>query len=171
MARLRDWRAATSAGDVPYQQDRIAAKERELQATAAGFTSAIDGIETQFRDELMQMAGERGKRKPLPGDGDTLARFDRFLITTHFLIGGCLVVGFLSRFAAASAGLFLLSVIASQPPWIVGYSTIGYQAVMFIGCLLLVATPSGRWCGIDHFMPTISLRGCCKPKSDEMRIN
>ena len=171
LGRLRDWQAATSAGDVPYQQDRIATKERETKATAAGFTSAIDGIETQFREELARLAGDRAARSPLPGDFNPLARFDRFLIVTHFLIGACLVAGFLSRFAAASAGLFLLSVIASQPPWIVGYSTIGYQLVMFIGCLLLVATPSGRWCGIDHFMPTISLCGCCKPKSAEMRTN
>ncbi|MDG2206471.1 MAG: DoxX family protein [Pirellulales bacterium] len=171
LARLRDWQAATSAGDVPYQQDRIVAKEREARVTAAGFTSAIDGIETQLREELTRLASERGALSPLPGNSNPLARFDRFLIVTHFLIGACLVVGFLSRFAAASAGLFLLSVIASQPPWIVGYSTIGYQLVMFIGCLLLVATPSGRWCGIDHFMPTISWCGCCKPKSAQMRTN
>jgi uncharacterized membrane protein YphA (DoxX/SURF4 family) len=92
-------------------------------------------------------------------------------MVTHFLIGGCLVVGFLSRFAAISAGLFLLTVIASQPPWIAGYSSIGYQLVMLIGCLLLAVTPSGRWCGIDYFLPTIWGGGCCKPTASQQRSN
>jgi uncharacterized membrane protein YphA (DoxX/SURF4 family) len=92
-------------------------------------------------------------------------------MVTHFLIGGCLVVGFLSRFAAISAGLFLLTVIASQPPWIAGYSSIGYQVVMLIGCLLLAVTPSGRWCGIDYFLPTIWGGGYCKPTASQQRSN
>ena len=170
LARLHDWTNKTSAGDIPYQRDRIAAKQRELKSTAASFTVAVDAIEDNFRDELARLAGPNFTDRPLPKASETLASFDRFLMVTHFLIGGCLVVGFLSRFAAASAGLFLLTVIASQPPWIVGYSTIGYQLVMFIGCLLLVATPSGRWCGVDHFMPTIRVSGCCKPLGSPSRI-
>ena len=170
LARLNDWKNNISAEDIPYQQDRIAAKQRELKSTAASITSAVDAIEENFRDELTRDADPNSAGRPMPKPSDTLASFERFLMVTHFLIGGCLGVGFLSRFAAASAGLFLLTVIVSQPPWIVGYSTIGYQLVMLIGCLLLVATPSGRWCGVDHFMPTISLGGCCKPSGTEPRI-
>ena len=163
LSRLEDWTNRETAAEVPYQQDRITAKKKELSATAAGFYESVAAIEDQLRKELESIASLEGvsQRGPLPQSTDTLAAFDRFLMITHFLIGGCLIIGFLSRFAALSAGLFLMTVIASQPPWIAGYSTIGYQLVMFIGCLLLAVTPSGRWCGIDYFLPTIK---CCQPK-------
>ena len=166
LSRLQAWENNASAGDVPYEADRIAAKKRELATTASEFQSAVDAMETGMREELSNIAttpiatGSGALEKPR----DPLVFFDQFLMVTHFLIGGCLVIGFLSRFAALSAGLFLVTVIASQPPWIVGYSTIGYQIVMLIGCFLLVATPSGRWCGVDYFLPTIDLTRCCKPK-------
>ncbi len=167
ITRLNDWKQASASGEVPYQVDRISAKEKELQTTASEFYAAVDAIEDELRAELTAVAlpDIAVQRGAIPGQADTLAAFDRFLMITHFLIGGCLVIGFFSRFAAFSAGLFLLTVIASQPPWIVGYSTIGYQLVMFIGCLLLAVTPSGRWCGIDYFMPTIWKDGCCEPKA------
>ena len=71
---------------------------------------------------------------------------------SHFLIGGCLVAGLFSRLAAAGGSLFLLLVIGSQPPWVAGYSTIGYQIVMMLACLLLMATSAGRSCGLDYFV-------------------
>ena len=166
LSRLQAWENNASASDVPYEADRVAAKQRELASTASEFQSAVDAMETSMREELFNIAANQNtvENRPLGKPGNALVYFDQFLMVTHFLIGGCLVIGFLSRFAALSAGLFLVTVIASQPPWIVGYSTIGYQTVMLIGCLLLVATPSGRWCGIDHFLPTISIVNCCKPK-------
>jgi uncharacterized membrane protein YphA (DoxX/SURF4 family) len=172
-ARLHDWQQTATASDVPYQQQRIAAKQAELKITAAAFQTAVNVIEDELRDELAALAVTETahQRVPLPRSHDTVARFDRFLMVTHFLIGGCLVVGFLSRFAAISAGLFLLTVIASQPPWIAGYSTIGYQVVMLIGCLLLAVTPSGRWCGIDYFLPTMGGGGSCKPTGPGPRTN
>ena len=173
LARLHDWQQTAAASDVPYQQQRIGAKQAELKTAAAGFQSAVIAIEDKLREELAALAAPETarQREPLPRSTDTLAAFDRFLMVTHFLIGGCLVVGFLSRFAAISAGLFLVTVIASQPPWIAGYSSIGYQLVMLIGCLLLAATPSGRWCGIDYFLPTIWGGGCCKPTASQQRSN
>lgn len=164
LSRLQAWENNASAGDVPYEADRIAAKKRELATTASEFQSAVDAMETSMREEFSNIAMDpiSAKKGPLAEPGNALVFFDQFLMVTHFLIGGCLVIGFLSRFAALSAGLFLVTVIASQPPWIVGYSTIGYQIVMMIGCLLLVATPSGRWCGVDYFLPTIDMYKCCK---------
>ncbi|MBC20767.1 MAG: hypothetical protein CMJ74_10980 [Planctomycetaceae bacterium] len=166
LARLENWESNDSASDVPYQTDRIAAKRKELASSAAQFQTAVDDLQASFQEELSELVPPEEKLRagPLPVGSNTLASFDRFLMVSHFLIGGCMVIGLVSRFASLSAGLFLVTVIASQPPWIVGYSTIGYQVVMLIGCLLLTATPSGRWCGIDHFLPKMSLSSCCKPK-------
>jgi uncharacterized membrane protein YphA (DoxX/SURF4 family) len=35
-------------------------------------------------------------------------------------VGICLLAGFFTRLAAVAGALFLLSVIASQPPWVTG---------------------------------------------------
>jgi uncharacterized membrane protein YphA (DoxX/SURF4 family) len=157
LARLARWRSADSARDVPYEADRIAAKERELQGTAREFRSAVQKIEDDYRSELTALATaeQRAQQGDLPRAANPLAGLDRFIMVSHFLIGGCMVVGLLSRLASLGGGLFLVTVIVSQPPWIVGYSTIGYQIVMMFCCLLLAATPSGRWCGLDYFVHKI----------------
>ena len=154
LARLAEWQASESSTEVPFAQQRIAAKKKELAANAAAFKAAVEAIENDYRSDLMALAPPaiRDQHGDLPRSTGPSAGLDHFIMVSHFLIGGCLVVGLFSRLAAAGGSLFLLLVIGSQPPWVVGYSTIGYQIVMMLACLLLLATSAGRWCGLDYFV-------------------
>ncbi len=168
LGRLFSWQQAETSEAVPFEAERIATKQKELAAQAATFKAGVAAIEQEFRAELAELAtsGQRAERGRATAEGSSLlAGFDRFITVTHFLIGACLVVGFLTRIAAFGGGLFLLLVIVSQPPWVVGYSAIGYQIEMMLICLLLMATGAGRWCGLDYFVRKICKGCCCCSKS------
>jgi hypothetical protein len=53
--------------------------------------------------------------------------------------------------AAVVGALFLLSVIAAQPPWVTGASPTYYQTVECAALLVLAGTGAGRWAGLDYF--------------------
>ena len=168
LGRLLAWQQAKTSDAVPFEVERIATKQKELTAQAASFKAGVAAIERDFRSDLAELAtSQQRAEQGLAADGGSsiLTDFDRFITVTHFLIGACLVVGFFTRIAACGGALFLLLVIASQPPWIVGYSTIGYQIVMMLTCLLLMATGAGQWCGLDYFVRKICKGGTCCSKS------
>ena len=47
--------------------------------------------------------------------------------------------------------LFLLSVIASQPPWLAESAPTMPQCIEFASLLVLAGTGAGRWAGLDYF--------------------
>ena len=82
------------------------------------------------------------------------------LLTTYGLIaiGGCLILGFLTPFAAICATAFLALLYFSIPPWpnlppnpkAEGhYWIVNKNLVELIACLLIAVTASGHWFGLD----------------------
>ena len=67
------------------------------------------------------------------------------------IIGALLILGLFTRFASLAGGLFLLSVIISQPPWIPGTQPTAYQAIEMFAMLAIFATCAGRYGGLDFF--------------------
>ncbi len=82
------------------------------------------------------------------------------LATTYGLIaiGACLILGFLTPLAAIGAAAFLAMIYLSMPPWpgmppnpkAEGhYFIVSKNLVELIACLVIAATPSGHWIGLD----------------------
>lgn len=69
------------------------------------------------------------------------------------IIGISLILGLFTRCSSLAAGLFLLSVVMSQPPWIpdADPKVIFYMIEMF-ACAVLFATGAGRFGGLDFFL-------------------
>ena len=63
-----------------------------------------------------------------------------------------LVLGLFTRVAAIAGGAFLISVIASQPPFVPSASDVNYQIVLLLGLLVVAAVGAGRWGGLDFFV-------------------
>jgi len=164
--RLQTMAASRSASDTPFEQQRIGTKRAETSAKAMEIRSQVETIEQDYRRELVALAtaDQQQRLGEVPVEKSSLESFDTFVKYTHFAIGGCLLVGLLTRLAALGAGAFVLMVILSRPPWDVGYQMIGYQIVMMFGCFLLMGTAAGRWAGLDYFLhPWLS--NCCSPSS------
>ncbi len=90
---------------------------------------------------------------------------DRIISWGLAIVGGCLVLGLLTRTACVLGALFLISVFVVSPPpyWSEVARAEGMYSVMFKNVLMVFAlfalalTPSGRWLGLDglvsHFSP------------------
>lgn len=169
--RLATWSRDPSADDVPFQEARIAKKESDIRAKAATLQGPLQQIENDYLKELVALATPEQivQVGSPPAAPNALARFDRFLIFIHFAIGACLVIGLLTRLAALGAGLFMVTVVLSQPPWIVGYQTVGYPIILMIACFVLMALGAGRWAGLDYFLPCCCSGKCSTSKAKDSK--
>jgi uncharacterized membrane protein YphA (DoxX/SURF4 family) len=64
-------------------------------------------------------------------------------------VGACLLLGIFTWLASLAGALFLLAVIATQPPWIPDAVATYNQIVEFAALLVLAGTGAGRWFGLD----------------------
>jgi uncharacterized membrane protein YphA (DoxX/SURF4 family) len=92
--------------------------------------------------------------------GMSSALADRVLPWFTFLVGVLLVLGLFTRVAALGGAAFLLSVIATQPPWIAAAADTNYQIVLLLGLLVCAAIGAGRWGGLDFFLGLL-WNNCC----------
>ena len=68
------------------------------------------------------------------------------------IVGALLILGLFTRLASIAAATFLVSVIASQPPWIPGTESTYLYAVELFALLVIFATLAGRCGGLDFFL-------------------
>ncbi len=73
-------------------------------------------------------------------------------------IGLCLLLGLFTPLAALAAAGFLGSVFLSQFPPVAGPTSSYYQLIEGTACLVLAATASGRFAGLDYFLHLIIRR-------------
>jgi uncharacterized membrane protein YphA (DoxX/SURF4 family) len=98
-------------------------------------------------------------------DRSDLWKADQFVSWSLTTIGGCLLVGFLTKFNAMGGVVFLCSVVASQPFWIPGAQATYDQWVEIAGLLVIAAMPCGGWMGLDYFLSPL-MRRCCPLRKD-----
>ena len=152
--RLAELKAEESASNIPYQQSRVAQKEKELASQAANWQANIERLQQNFHSGLNTVLreGQAPATLPLVEKGSRLETVDRCLTYGLIIAGGCLVIGLFTRLAAVAAALFLLSVILSQPPWVPGTTPTYNQFVEMFALLTLATTTVGRWAGFDFFI-------------------
>ncbi len=170
LARLEELKQSVKeeGGSLPYVDDRIASQEREARATARAWIDGVQALEDEYHDQLRALAdGE----EPAP---DTVLNrleaalnppttLDRINTIVTWVVLGCgvlLFLGLFTRVAAIVAAGFLMSVIATQPPWAFGADTtyLGYQLVEITSLLTLAAVGAGRWLGIDGLLGCLFYR-------------
>jgi uncharacterized membrane protein YphA (DoxX/SURF4 family) len=175
LARLRDWEAAAGAEGIPFEMDRIKEKKAETASASAAWIEQVRTIERELNHDLRQLlnaeqAKNRGVNEQLDSilaDADDV-RMHRINVAVTCLVigvGVCLTLGLFTRPASLAGILFLLAVIATQPPWIPGAKTevFYYQLVEIAALLVLFASAAGRWAGLDFFIRSL-LGKCCGRK-------
>lgn len=143
-----------------FDQERAWDSRRSLEADRRELTKPILDKEKAFDDSIVALATPAqlkgaGPYAPKPSTLEILN-----LITPYGLvaIGVCLILGFLSPWAAVGAALFLAMIYLSMPPWpglppnpkAEGhYWIVSKNLVEMLACLVLAATPTGHWIGLD----------------------
>jgi uncharacterized membrane protein YphA (DoxX/SURF4 family) len=88
-----------------------------------------------------------------PGEGEiTVRQVDRIIPIFDMVVGILLIIGLLTPLAGLAAGLFLVSVVASQFPGYPGAQPTYYQAIEMLACFFVAFADAGRYAGLD-FLP------------------
>lgn len=159
--RLANWRKSPESGAVPFVDDRITTKASETTKTPAPWVAQINAFDTQLRGDLRGLLTAEQRDVALTTSAVNTAISDSRQGRLHLLnvvvtiltigVGICLLLGFLTRFAAIVGALFLLGVILSQPPWLADAAPTMPQVIEFAALLVLAGAGAGRWAGLDYF--------------------
>ena len=153
LVRLADNAAKPVAVEVPFERERVAKKRRELDRQASGWMAEAAAIgerlEAQWDEALTPAERQRVAAATPPSP---LWKADRFVSWSLVTIGGCLVLGLLTKFNAVGGICFLASVVASQPFWVPGAQATYDQWVEIAALAVIAALPTGGWTGLDYFL-------------------
>lgn len=159
--RLENWRKAPEAGEAPFHDARITAKAAETAGKPAAWIKQVDAFEADYHSDLRSIVrAEQRKTAHMMwalDDALTDSRHDRLRMVDLAVagltigVGVCLLLGMFTRLASIAGALFLLAVIASQPPWLAEAAPTMSQIIEFAGLLVLAGTKAGRWAGLDFF--------------------
>ena len=168
--RVKDAKADKSTRDVAFRREWIASKDAELRGKLSGWSMKLNKIGEQYQSDLRALATPEQRQRGLPAVPDRSRSFldivVKFFITG---VGVCLVLGLFTRLASLGGAAFLVSVLATQPPWVPGAETsyFYYQLVELLALLLLVATGAGRFAGLDFYIDCIRMRRNAPDKGDK----
>lgn len=156
--RLEQMRAeASEAGPAPYLTERIDSKDADNWRAWQPWAKSAQQYEAEYIDAVIaSFEAEEGApsaervRSALVEHGP-LRWIDLTVMAVVLVSGVLLFLGLLTPFAAIMAACFLLSVMATQPPWHPYADTtyFFYQLVEVVALLLLAVVGAGRWAGLD----------------------
>lgn len=147
-------KVATYVDSLRTQVDTIRS-DRSTQL--AGWTSEVEGIWDSLETQINSLATDKQANKPpiklhrpYAQPNGNLQMLNRFIPWFDTTVGVLLILGLFTRFASLAGAGFLLSVIATQPPWIPGTTPTYYQAIELFALLVIFATCAGRIGGLDY---------------------
>jgi uncharacterized membrane protein YphA (DoxX/SURF4 family) len=159
--RLANWRESPEAGEVPFVEERIATKAAEVSGQPAAWVREVRTLEAKYHDDLREILTDEQRdlaltttamNNALADEREHRLEFINIVVTVLTIaVGVCLLLGFFTRLAAIVGALFLVGVIASQPPWLYDALPTMPNIIEFAALLVLAGTGAGRWLGLDFF--------------------
>ena len=140
---------------IRYQVDTVRAdRAKQLAGWNAEVGTIWDSFESSINDLAVGKQLEKDPvelHRPFDQPNSKLKIINKVIPWFDTIVGALLILGLFSRLASAAGGLFLLSVIISQPPWIPGTQDTFYQAIEMFAMFVIFATSAGRYGGLDFF--------------------
>ena len=143
---------------LPSLREHQLRNEADLRARPSGWVDRIQKFWSSYEYQMSALCHDQqqslapGLYRPTNSGLIRTGWVDAAIPYFTLIVGGLLIVGLLTRTASVAGAMFLLSVIASQPPWIEGAEPTYYQTVELIGLLVLATTGAGRVAGLDFFV-------------------
>ncbi len=165
--KLAELKQDPAAGELPFVNDRIADATGSTRNTPRPWVAEASAIETQMVRELLAIVPPTAKIQAALDPTTPLDQVNTVITWTVLSVGVMLWIGLATPIAALVAALFLLSVMASQPPWVAGAesSFFFYQLVEVAALVAVAATGAGKWAGLDGVFRSLC-RGCCRKPSE-----
>jgi len=180
-AKVQEYRDMLDKTDAAFGKDVVGAKRLAAKAEAATMRKSLmadlDKKTTDFKESLESVLTPEQRQKAMPSTPPLPALYwiDGITAWGLTIIGGCLLIGLLSRFnCILAAGFLLMTYLASPPfPWLPtppnnegNYLFVNKNLIEMFALLALAATASGRWFGVDALIHWIfvALFGRRKPQ-------
>jgi len=153
-------RAEQDLNAMSFERERAWESRRSLEADRRKLTAPVLAKRQELADAAIAVASPE-QQASAGSYSPPLTFLDvANLLTMYGLcaIGVCLMLGFLTPFAAVCGAAFLAMIYLSMPPWpglppnpkTEGhYWIVSKNLVELIACLLIAVTASGHWCGLD----------------------
>lgn len=133
--------------------------QSDRQKKATEWLTDIENLWNGLEHDLNQLASAEQKRggtaqlyRPFDPPNSKLRMINRVVPWFDTIIGVLLMVGLFTRISSLLSAGFLVSVIATQPPWVLGVEPTFYQCIELAGLLVVLAACAGRCGGIDYFI-------------------
>jgi len=175
--RLQQWESAEGARGIPFEEARISEKRAETKSASAPWLAQVRTIERGLHHDLRNVlnavqekdAAVQSQLETLLADAKDrqLHRLNVAVTCLVLAVGVCLMLGLFTRLASLAGMLFLVSVVATQPPWVPGAITevFYYQLVEFAALLALFASRAGQWAGLDFIIRALFSKCCGRKES------
>jgi uncharacterized membrane protein YphA (DoxX/SURF4 family) len=130
-----------------------AERSRNVREWLTEVDAMWDGVEADINALAVQEQGglsvaidapQKSWWSPLPWINAIVPWFDA-------IVGGLLILGLFTRLASLAGAIFLVGIIATQPPWVAGAMSTTYQWIEVVGLFVLYACHAGRYAGLDFF--------------------
>lgn len=173
--RLENLESQNGANDIPFRAERVAVKRSETGGLGGRLVTEVGGIERGFVTDLMGvLTPEQRANASLSEKVETVLtdpkaiQLERMNWMVTFLIigvGVCLLLGLFTRLAAVGGIVFLLSVMATQLPWVPGAraESFYYQLVEVMALLTLLVSGPWRLPSLDGVLRGLWCQ-CCGAK-------
>ena len=172
--RLENLRQQTGGTTIPFQGERIAKKNAETGSEPRQWVASVKAFDQDFAADLRALltseqlssgtnaAADQALTTP---EAKNLHRMNLAVTCLTLGVGVCLLAGLFTRLASVAGAAFLLTVMATQPPWVAGAQTtyFYYQLVELAALLFLAASAAGRVAGLDFVLHGMWTR-CCGTK-------
>ena len=133
---------------IKYDRNKqLAGWSAEVEAMWDSFESGINGLAVDSQAAKLPLEIHR----PYAQSSSKLAWINQIIPWFDLIVGGLLILGLFTRLASFCGAAFLLSVIATQPPWIPGTESTYLYAIEFVALVVIFATLAGRMGGLDFF--------------------
>ena len=146
------------AQDVDSLREQVGKIRSDRQKELGQWNSAVEAIWDSFEGQINDLAvGPQAEQdaislhRPFDQVNSKLKWVDRFIPWFDTIVGALLIIGLFTRIASVAAGGFLISVIATQPPWVADSIPTIYQTIELFAVIVIFATFAGRMGGLDFF--------------------
>ena len=173
--RLGEMEKDSGSVSLPFLGTRIQEKTTETKAATGAWIAQVKAIEEGYLadlrgivtdEQLEDAATSQALDEALANESAEKVNKINVVVTAVIIGSGVLLMlGLFTRVACIGAAGFLLSVIASQPPWVAGSQNpvFYYQLVEIAALAVLFAAAAGQYAGLDYFIRLFTGK-CCGRK-------
>ncbi len=159
-----------------HQKRRTHDRRQKLRREVGVWLGGLEATEKGYQNALARLlTPEQARKGKLPVSWTRTDLIDFSVTYGLTAIGLCLLLGLFSRPAALAGGMFMFSVVLTQPAWPTIYPPdppaaghallINKDFVEMILLFTLATTAVGRWGGLDFFVENFILRLCRSRKN------